>query len=257
MFLTPRLVKFAGESLATGPERVLNLWIQSESGVALINTFAFDKLNRPGSLGLPFLGIETRNINHQGQACRHNESGQLVFASSWPGMIRSIWGQNERFLELYLQRVKGYFNTNDGVRVDNDGFYWFMGRLDDVIKVRGQSLATSEIEAVLMSHPMISESAVVSIGGEEGEEIIAYLVIEQTEQNGYTSIESDLTGYIIQRVGEFAVPTRYIVTDELPRTRTGKVVRRLLRRIATGDIGADEDLSHVANPDAVKKLVKH
>ncbi|MBN1293582.1 MAG: AMP-binding protein [Candidatus Latescibacteria bacterium] len=254
--LSPRLVKFAGEALATGPEKVLNMWIQSESGIALINTYANDKLNRPGALGLPFFGIEPKIVNHLGQRCRPNESGQLVFTSSWPGMIRTIWGQTERFLELYLQRIKGYFNTNDGVRVDNDGFYWFMGRLDDVIKVRGQSLATSEIEAVLMSHPMIAESAVVSIGGEEGEEIVAYLVTEEAVQSEYDSVETELNDYIIQRVGEFAVPTRYIVTGELPRTRTGKVVRRLLRRIASGDMGSDEDLSHVANPEVVKKLIK-
>ena len=253
--LTPRFVVFAGKSLTSGPERVINMWVQSESGAALIHTYAHGNLNSPGTLGLPFFGIKAQNINHLGEICRTNESGQLVFENSWPGMIRTIWGQHERFIELYFQRIPGYFNTNDGVRVDNNGFFWFMGRLDDVIKVRGQSIATSEIEAVLMSHPMIAESAVVSIEGEEDEEIIAYVVTEKLAEAAHDTLISDLTNYIEQRIGEFAKPARFVITEELPRTRTGKIVRRLLRRIAAGSMNAHEDLSHVANPEAVDKLI--
>jgi len=259
--LTPRLITFAGESLTTGTEHVLNLWIQSESGTALINTYPDTELNRSGALGLPFPGIEPLVLNNQGKSCRVNESGQLVFASSWPAMIRTIWGQSERFRELYFQLIPGHFSTNDGVRIDNEGFFWFMGRLDDVIKIRGQSLATSEIEAVLSSHPEISETAVVSIGVEEGNTLFAFLVIEgnrteNKQESVLVSLKSELTDYIAKRIGEFAIPSRFVFTDELPRTHTGKVVRRILRRVATGDISLDEDLSHVANPESVKGLIE-
>ena len=142
-------------------------------------------------------------------------------------------------------------------RTDIPAFYgdWFMGRLDDVIKVHGQSIATSEIEAVILSHPVVAESAVISIEGEEDEDIIAYVVTEQSSESNYEKPIADMTGYIQRRIGEFAVPVRFIFTEELPRTRTGKIVRRLLRRIADGTISSQEDLSHVANPHAVDKLL--
>lgn len=253
--LAPRFVVFAGNSLTTGIERVINMWIQSESGAALITTYANTGCNSPGTIGLPAFGIKPRVINNFGETCRANESGQLVFEDSWPGMIRTIWGQPERFFELYFQRNAGYFETNDGVRADCNGFFWFMGRLDDVIKVHGQSIATSEIEAVILSHPVVAESAVISIDGDEDEDIIAYVVLEQSSESKYKKLVADMTGYIQRRIGEFAVPVRFIFTEELPRTRTGKIVRRLLRRIADGTISSQEDLSHVANPHAVDKLI--
>ncbi|MCE5249738.1 AMP-binding protein [bacterium] len=253
--LTPRLVKYAGNVLTDSAVNVINMWVQSESGAAIINTYPHGELNRAGALGLPFFGIRPQIVNHLGEISRTNESGQLMFSGSWPAMIRTIWGQHERFLELYFRRLRGYYNTNDGVRIDGDGFYWFMGRLDDVIKVRGQSLATSEIEAVLISHPLVAESAVVSVGDDEGENIIAFLVLERSAEADRDALISELSGYIERRIGEFAMPTRYIVTEELPRTRTGKIVRRILRRIASGNMSIDEDLSHVVNPHSVDRLI--
>jgi acetyl-CoA synthetase len=157
--------------------------------------------------------------------------------------------------------VPGYFGTNDGVRVDGEEFLWFMGRLDDVIKVRGQSFATSEIEAVLVDHPLVSEAVVVSVDAEEGETLVAFLVFEKSivEKSGepdISELEAELTRSIELRVGEFTLISRFIVSPELPRTRTGKIVRRVLKRIAVGDISSDEDLSHLANPGAVDELIR-
>ncbi len=260
--LTPRLVTFAGSSLSFGAERILNLWIQSESGTAIIATLPTQELNRPGALGVPAFGITPCVINTTGAQCRTNESGQLVFSSSWPGMIRTIWEQPDRYQQLYFRRVPGHFMTNDGVRLDPDGFYWFMGRLDDVVKLRGQSLATSEIEAVLVAHEKIAEAAVVSIPGDENDSLIAFLSFEKEfadrgETEATESLEKELSDIVMARIGEFALPNRFIFARELPRTRTGKLVRRVLRRIATGDIAHDEDLSHVANPESVRDLVKN
>ncbi len=260
--LTPRLVKYAGASLTTAPEQVLNLWIQSESGTALINTYAAQPLNRPGALGLAFPGVHPLVVNTMGEPCKPNESGQLVFSGSWPAMIRAINGQQERFRELYFQREPGYFSTNDGVRMDDEGMFWFMGRLDDVIKVRGRSLATSEIEAILVAHEKIAEAVVVSIGITDGWKLYAFLVLQEAmvdraPESGMTEFRKDLSNYIAGRIGEFAVPDMFIVTSELPRTRTGKIVRRILRRVATGDISPEEDLSHVANPESIDKIMNN
>jgi len=259
--LSPRLIKFAGSTLTTDPDNVINLWIQSESGTALINTFPNRELNRPGALGMPSLGCKPDVLNTAGGKCRTNESGQLVFETSWPGMVRTIWGQHERFIELYFRRRPGYFMTNDAVRVDHDGFFWFMGRLDDVVKVRGQSLATSEIEAVIVTHPAVREAAVVSIPREDTDGLVAFVSLERgildpDDESELEKLEAQFSEIVTRRIGEFALPGRFIYTDELPRTRSGKLVRRVLRRIAAGSFAPDEDLSHIANPESVEKLVK-
>lgn len=259
--LKPRQIQFAAQALVSSPERVLNLWIQSECGASVINTFPSPELNHAGVLGLPFPGIEPQVINYMGKVCRANESGQLVFRSSWPSMIRSIYGQDERYRQLYFQRVPGYYSTNDGARVDGDGFFWFMGRLDDVIKVRGQSLATSEVEAVLTTHPLVSEAAVVSAEDEEEQSLVAFLVLDSLPSGGNRAavigtLEAELDQYMDQRIGEFAHISQYVVASQLPRTRTGKVVRRVLKRIVSGDISIEEDLSHLANPDSVEELIR-
>ncbi len=259
--LKPRHINFAARSLTTSPDLVLNLWVQTECGSAIISTWPDTELNRPGALGLPFPGIRPLVVNYLGQPCRPNESGQLVFASSWPSMIRTIWGQDERYRQLYFRRVPGYYGTNDGARVDGDDFFWFMGRLDDVIKVRGQSLATSEVEAVLIAHPSVAEAAVVSAEAEEGESLVAFIVLERTAVSGNgvfdsKTLEEELADAIERRVGEHTLISQYIIAPELPRTRTGKIVRRVLKRIAVGDISGEEDLSHLANPGAVDELIK-
>ncbi len=259
--LRPRHISFSARSLTSSQERVLNLWVQTECGSAIVSTWPGAELNRSGALGLPFPGIRPLVVNYLGQPCRPNESGQLVFSSSWPSMIRTIWGQDERYRQLYFQRVPGYYSTNDGARGDGDGFYWFMGRLDDVIKIRGQSMATSEVEAVLIAHPFVAEAAVVSAEAEDGESLVAFVVLEKNaEISGgifdFETLEEELADSIERRVGEHTLISHYIIAPELPRTRTGKIVRRVLKRIAVGDISGDEDLSHLANPGAVDELIK-
>ncbi|MHB9027961.1 MAG: AMP-binding protein [Candidatus Latescibacterota bacterium] len=259
--LKPRHIRFAAQTLVSSPEKVLNLWVQTECGASIINTFPSTELNRPGALGLPFLGTGPLVLNYMGQVCRANESGQLVFNSSWPSMIRTIWGQDERYRQFYFRRLPGYYSTNDGARVDDQGFFWFMGRLDDVVKVRGQSFATSEIEAVLAAHPRVAEAAVVSVEGEEGKEGLAAFLVPEHPFTGNRDeemqlLETELSESIGRRVGEYALIVQFIIAPELPRTRTGKIVRRVLKRIATGDITMDEDLSHVANPISVEKLIR-
>lgn len=266
--LAPRLVQFAGNALTRGPVQVLDLWVQSSAGVALICSYPRPELNRTGALGLAAPGVEPAVLNEAGAPCRPNEGGQLVFSSSWPSMVRTLWGQQERYRELYFSRFPGSFISNDGVRVDRDGFYWFMGRLDDLLKVDGRSLATSEVESVLAAHPQVAEAAVVGVAGEEGSRIVAFLVARGGEtgearqaaasqgQEAEPALERELAEHLRQRLGDFAMPSRYLFVRELPRTRSGKVVRRVLRRFATGDVSKDEDWGSVANPGSLEELVR-
>lgn len=257
--LTPRLAAFGGNVLVVSPERLINLWTQSETGVALINTYPYAALNHPGALGLLAPGVQGRVLSDIGEPCRVNESGQLVFCRSWPAMIRSIWNQEERFREIYFSRIDGCFSTNDGMRCDGDGFFWFMRRLDDVVKVQGRSVATSEVESVILSFPEVMEAAVIGLAQEGGDALVAFVAAGEgkaaTEKNK-KALEARLAAYLKKRVGAFFVPARTYIGAALPRTRSGKVVRRLLRRIAIGDVAPQEDLSHVANPGTVKQLIE-
>jgi len=252
--LPPRLVNFADGVLVKSADCVINMWLQSKSGTALITSYPSTELNRAGSLGFGSFGVEPLIMNDFGELCKTNVSGNLVFNKSWPAMARATWGADSHYRETYFSRFVNHFQTNDGMRFDKDGFYWFMGRLDDVIKVKGQSLGTSLIESMIVSHPLIAEAAIINIARESGEELVAFVVAkEELEDN--EAFFKQLNEYIAEKVGRFAVPARIVIAKELPRTSTGKVVRRLLRRIASGDVESNEDISHVANTESVKDLV--
>lgn len=232
--LPPRLVKYADGILVDGPERMINMWVQSKSGTALLNSYPTPELNRPGALGFGALGVEPLIMNDFGAPCKTNISGNLVFAGSWPAMATATMGTAEHFKKTYFSKFPDYFYTYDGVRSDKDGFFWFMGRLDDNIKVKGQSLGTSLIEGVLTSHPLVDEAAIISCQDKSGEEIVAFVVPSkaiQDEQQGINQIKD----YIADKIGRFAVPEKIIITHQLPRTPTGKLFRSVLRRIAAGE----------------------
>lgn len=232
--LPPRLVKYADSILVKGPERVVNLWVQSKSGIALLNSYPTPELNRPGTLGFGALGVEPIIINDFGEPCKTNISGNLVFSQSWPAMPMATPGTTEHFKKTYFSKFKGYFFTYDGVRSDKDGFFWFMGRLDDSIKVKGQSLGASLIEGVLTSHPLVEEAAIISTQNKSGEDIVIFVVPRNKIQDEQKCIDQ-IKDYITDKIGHFAVPKKIIITDQLPKTATGKLFRSVLRRIAAGE----------------------
>jgi len=253
--LTPRLCAAAGLSLARGPERVINLWIQSESGAALIGTRAHAGLNRGGALGIPMPGVEPLVCTDAGGECAPNLGGRLAFRTSWPAMLRGVWGQPERYREMYFVKIPEAFTTPDAVRRDAGGFFWFMSRRDDIVKIRGLSLRTSEVEAVLQAHPKLSEAAVVGATSPEGELLAAFVVLAASEEKvGRETIEEELAAYVEKRIGDFAVPRRVFFASELPRTPSGKTARRLLRRIVSGQLSGNEDLGHIVNPQALDEF---
>jgi len=232
--LPPRLVKYADSILVNGPERVVNLWVQSKSGTALLNSYPTPELNRPGTIGFGALGIEPLIMSDFKKTCKTNISGNLVFARSWPAMATATMGTVDHFKKTYFSKFPGCFFTYDGVRSDKDGFFWFMGRLDDSIKVKGQSLGASLIEGVLTSHPLVEEAAIISAQDKSGEEIVIFVVPRKTIQDEQKCIDQ-IKEYIAEKIGRFAVPKKIIITDQLPRTPTGKLFRSVLRRIAAGD----------------------
>lgn len=232
--LPPRLVKYADSILVKGPERVVNLWVQSKSGIALLNSYPTPELNRPGTLGFGALGVEPIIINDFGEPCKTNISGNLVFSQSWPAMPMATPGTTEHFKKTYFSKFQGYFFTYDGVRSDKDGFFWFMGRLDDSIKVKGQSLGASLIEGVLTSHPLVEEAAIISTQNKSGEDIVIFVVPRNKIQDEQKCIDQ-IKDYITDKIGRFAVPKKIIITDQLPKTATGKLFRSVLRRIAAGE----------------------
>ena len=257
--LTPRIIAATAGSLCREQHDVLNLWLFAESGTALVATLPHPELQRPGALGLALPGVEVAVRNDLGQPCQPNESGQLLVRERWPAMARGAWGQPERHHDLFFRRFPGWFHTSDGARRDADGFFWFMGRLDDRVKVHGQSIATSEIEAVLAAHPGVSEAAVLGVRRESDSELWAFVVARpdpESEGDEGAGLSEELRDTVEQKLGAFAVPGRFVFVAELPRTRTGKVVRRLLRRVAAGDVGGGDDLGHVRNPECLEDLIR-
>lgn len=253
--LPPRLTTFAAGVLVSTGERLVNMWVQNKSGTALIHTYPSPELNRPGSLGFGAPGVAPLIMNDFGEACKPNISGNLVFKGSWPAMGRPTWGTGDYFKSTYFSRFPGHFETFDGLRRDPEGFHWFMGRLDDVVKVKGQTLGTSQIESVIASHPGIDEAVIVSAAAAASENLAVFVVARGEVRDEDLFVE-ELKAYIADKIGGFAVPEKIVITDALPRTATGKLVRRLLKRIASGEVGDHEDTGHLANAESVKALIK-
>jgi len=183
-------------------------------------------------------------------------SGVLCIEEPWPGMMRTVYGAHERFYETYFTQFPGYYTAGDGARKDEDGYFWFMGRLDDVINVSGHRMGTAEIESALVSHPAVAEAAVVGFPHEiKGEGIYAFVTlklgVEKTEQ-----LKKELIAHVRKEIGPIASPDKIQFTDALPKTRSGKIMRRILVKIAAGDTSNLGDTSTLADPSVVESLIK-
>ncbi|MBN2725018.1 MAG: AMP-binding protein [Deltaproteobacteria bacterium] len=254
----PRQGRTIARKLTEKSENVINLWIQRNTGVSLMSTLPAQELQKPGSIGVAAKGIIPEIISEVGHPCQVNESGQIAFSCSWPAMATSIFNQHDRFLNLHFRKVPGYLTTNDGGRKDQDGFWYFMKRLDDEFKINDFSISTSELESTVVSHKHVMEAAVIGVeGAESGDTIVIFTVPDDTvETNEQRELfTSELKIFLREKIGDFALPFQIFILDELPRTRTGKVVRPLLHRIAGNDLSSTDDLSHLSNPDSVRNLL--
>jgi acetyl-CoA synthetase len=230
---------------------IVDTWWQTETGAILISPLPGATPTKPGSATLPFFGIQPEVVNKEGKPVPPGHGGFLVVRKPWPAMARTIYGDPERFHQTYWSQVKGSYFTGDGARVDEDGYFWLMGRVDDVINVSGHRLGTMEVESALVSHPMVAEAAVVGRPDElKGQSIAAFVVLEHPNKPTL-ALKEELRKWVAKEIGALARPDVIRFTEILPKTRSGKIMRRLLRELASsgevkGDITTLEDFSAIA-----------
>jgi len=241
-----------------GRERcpIVDTWWQTETGGILITPLPGAIPTKPGSATLPFFGVKPVIIDDQGRILEGPASGALFIAEPWPGMMRTVYGQHERFKETYFSRVPGYYFTGDGCRRDEDGYYWITGRIDDVINVSGHRLGTAEVESALVSHPAVAEAAVVGYPHEiKGQGIYAYVTLKVGFE--YTdALKKELMAHVAKEIGPIARPDVIHWAPGLPKTRSGKIMRRILRKIAEGQTQDLGDTTTLADPSVVEQLLK-
>ena len=219
---------------------IVDTWWQTETGAIMITPLPGATPLKPGTATLPFPGIDVDVVTKDGRSVGKNQGGYLVIKKPWPSMLRNIYGDSERYKKQYWSEIKGVYFTGDGARRDKDGYYWIMGRVDDVINVAGHRLGTAEVESALVSHPAVAEAAVVGKPDElKGSAICAFVTLEGRRRPG-AELKEELRQHVAKEIGALARPDELRFTDALPKTRSGKIMRRLLREIAsTGAVSGD------------------
>jgi acetyl-CoA synthetase len=235
---------------------IVDTWWQTETGGILITPIPGAIPIKPGSATLPFPGIEPAVLREDGTEAAVNEGGYLVMKKPWPGIMRTVYRNHQRFMDTYWAQFKGMYLTGDSARRDEDGYVWIMGRMDDVLKVSGHRLGTAEIESALVAHPKVAEAAVVGFPHEiKGEAIYAYVTLK-TGYDGSDDLKKELSDHVRKLIGPIAKPDKIQFAPGLPKTRSGKIMRRILKKIAQGDVGNLGDTSTLADPSVVDNLVK-
>jgi acetyl-CoA synthetase len=230
---------------------IVDTYWQTETGAIVISPLPGAIPSKPGSCSLPFFGISPKVLRNDGTEAGVNEGGLLVIDKPWPSMLRTVWGDDERFKQQYFSRFPGKYFTGDGARRDADGFFWVMGRIDDVVNVSGHRLGTAEIESALVAHPAVAEAAAVGVADEvTGQAIVAFVTLKGT-QTPSKELNKTLMEHVATEIGKFARPKAIRFADAVPKTRSGKIMRRLLRDIASGkeaigDMTTLEDISVLA-----------
>ena len=244
---------------AVGDKRcpIVDTWWQTETGSAMISPLAGSTPQKPGSATKPFFGIEPALLDENGQEIKGEGSGNLVIKRSWPSQIRTVYGDHERCVETYYSLYPGYYNTGDGARRDKDGYYWITGRVDDVLNVSGHRLGTAEIESALVLHETVAEAAVVGYEHDiKGQGIYCYVTL-MTGIEPSDELKSDLVGLVAKEIGAIAKPDIIQWAPGLPKTRSGKIMRRILRKIAGNEIKDLGDTTTLAEPSVVKEIIEN
>ena len=236
---------------------IVDTWWQTETGGILITPLPATTPLKPGSVTLPFFGVVPVILNEAGNEVEGNPaSGYLCIKTAWPSLMRTVYGDHERFRQTYFDRFPGYYMTGDGATRDEDGYYWITGRVDDVLNVSGHRLGTAEIEGAIGQHATVAEAAVVGFSHEiKGQGVYAYVTL-MTGETPSDEIEAGIVGEVRQHIGPHATPDKIQFTPALPKTRSGKIMRRILRKIAEGDLSNLGDTSTLADPAVVDSLVE-
>jgi acetyl-CoA synthetase len=245
---------------AIGAERcpIVDTWWQTETGAAMMSPIPGVTATKPGSCAKPLPGIFVDIVDEDGRSVKTPDGGgYLVIKRPWPSMLRTIWGDNDRYIQTYFEKFQNrFYVAGDSARRDKDGYYWIMGRIDDVLNVAGHRLGTMEIESALVAHPRVAEAAVVSKPHDiKGESVFAYVVLNgrRPENMAAKSLIDELRGWVGEQLSPIAKPDEIRLTDNLPKTRSGKIMRRLLRAIARGE-EITQDMSTLENPAILEQL---
>ena len=235
---------------------VMDTWWQTETGGFMITPLPGAIELKAGSASLPFFGVQPALVDNEGNPLEGATEGNLAIVDSWPGQARTLFGDHERFEQTYFSTFKNMYFSGDGARRDEDGYYWITGRVDDVLNVSGHRLGTAEIESALVSHPKIAEAAVVGIPHNiKGQAIYAYVTLNHGEEPS-PELYTEVRNWVRKEIGPLATPDILHWTDSLPKTRSGKIMRRILRKIAAGDTSNLGDTSTLADPGVVEKLLE-
>jgi acetyl-CoA synthetase len=235
---------------------IVDTWWQTETGGIMITTLPGAHAMKPGSAGRPFFGVEPQLVDADGAVEVGAASGNLCLARSWPGQMRGVYGDHDRFVQTYFSSYRGKYFTGDGCRRDADGYYWITGRVDDVLNISGHRLGTAEIESALVSHPKVAEAAVVGYPHDiKGQGIYVYVTLMEGEE-GSGDLEGELRRHVRTEISPIATPDLIHFTAGLPKTRSGKIMRRILRKIAENDFGSLGDTSTLADPSLVDALIE-
>ena len=236
---------------------IVDTWWQTETGSILITPLAGSTPLKPGSATKPFFGIEPAILNEKGEEIEGEGEGNLVIKRSWPSQIRTVFGDHQRCVDTYYSMHPGFYTTGDGAKRDKDGYYWITGRVDDVLNVSGHRLGTAEIESALVQHSSVAEAAVVGYKHEiKGQGIYCYVTL-MAEKNPSESLKKDLISLVAKEIGAIAKPDLIQWSPRLPKTRSGKIMRRILRKIASNEINDLGDTSTLAEPEVVKELTEN
>jgi acetyl-CoA synthetase len=243
-----------------GKERceIVDAWWQTETGGHMIAPFPGAVATKPGSATKPFFGVQPVVLSPEGRLQEQTKAeGVLAIADSWPGQMRTVYGDHQRFVETYFTQYKGYYFTGDGCRRDEDGYYWITGRVDDVLNVSGHRLGTAEVESALVSHPKVSEAAVVGYPHDiKGQGIYCYVTLMAGEVSD-DALKAELKNWVRKEIGPIATPDLIQWAPGLPKTRSGKIMRRILRKVAENDFGSLGDTSTLADPSVVDSLIEN
>ena len=253
--INPEAWRWYHDVVGGGRCPIIDMWWQTETGAGMIAPLpAFTPL-KPGSATFPLPGVEPQIVDNDGGVIAGAAEGCLVIARSWPGQMRTVWGDHRRFFETYFQTFPGKYFTGDGARRDADGYYWITGRVDDVINVSGHRMGTAEVESALVLHAKVAEAAVVGMPHEiKGQGIYAYVTLNVGE-TGDAALAKELVTWVRTEIGPIAAPDAVQFAPSLPKTRSGKIMRRILRKIAEGDISTLGDTSTLADPSVVDDLI--
>ena len=254
--INPEAWRWYFDVVGEGRCPIIDTWWQTETGGCMITTLPGAHDMKPGSAGLPMFGVRPQLVDNEGGVLEGATEGNLCITASWPGQARSVYGDHERFVQTYFSTYKGKYFTGDGCKRDEDGYYWITGRVDDVINVSGHRMGTAEVESALVLHPSVAEAAVVGYPHDiKGQGIYCYVTTNAGVENS-DELLAELRQHVRKEIGPIATPDLIQFTDGLPKTRSGKIMRRILRKIAENDYGSLGDTSTLADPSLVDRLIE-